>query len=69
LLLSVAGGDHQLRSQPFKKSAGLMRLTPDGNVLDIVDCKGKWVKVIVDKQKTGWIAPDAQCSNPMTTCN
>jgi len=27
------------------------------------------VKAIVDKSATGWMAPDAQCSNPMTTCS
>lgn len=69
LVLSVAGGDHRLYSAPSKASARAMRLTPDGNAIDIVDCKGPWVKAIVDKKATGWLAPDAQCSNPMTTCN
>ena len=69
LVLSVAGGDHRLYSGPSRKSATVMRLTPDGNLIDIIDCRGSWVKAIVDKQATGWMAPDAQCSNPMTTCS
>ncbi len=69
LVLSVAGGDHRLYAGPTKTSAALMRLTPDGNLIDVVDCKGRWVKAVVDKKATGWLAPDAQCSNPMTTCS
>ena len=69
LVLSVAGGDHRLYSSPSKSSARVMRLIPDGNHIDIIDCKGPWVKAIVDKSATGWMAPDAQCSNPMTTCS
>ena len=69
LVLSVAGGDHRLYAEPTKTSAALMRLTPDGNLIDLVDCKGRWVKAVVDKKATGWLAPDAQCSNPMTTCS
>ena len=69
LVLSVAGGDHRLYARPSKTSAALMRLTPDGNLLDVIDCQGRWVKVVVDKAKTGWMAPDALCSNPMTTCS
>ena len=69
LVLSVAGGDHRLYARPSKKSPVVMRLTPDGNLIDVIDCKGRWVKAIVDKQATGWMAPDAQCSNPMTTCS
>ena len=69
LVLSVAGGNHRLHSGPSKKSATVMRLVADGNLIDIIDCRGRWVKAIVDKQATGWMAPDAQCSNPMTTCS
>lgn len=69
LVLSVAGGDHRLYSLPDRKSAVVMRLTPDGNRIDVIGCKGRWVKAIVDKQASGWLPPDAQCSNPMTTCS
>ena len=69
LALSVAGGDHRLYAAPSKASPVVMRLTPDGNLIDVIDCKGRWVKAIIDKQATGWLAPDAQCSNPMTTCS
>ena len=69
IVLSVAGGDHRLYSLPDRTSAVVMRLTPDGNLIDVIGCKGRWVKAIVDKGATGWLAPDAQCSNPMTTCS
>ena len=69
LVLSVAGGSHRLYARPSRKAATVMRLVPDGNRIDIIDCKGPWVKAIVDKSATGWMAPDAQCSNPMTTCS
>jgi hypothetical protein len=69
LVLSVAGGDHRLYRAPDRTSAAVMRLTPDGNLLDIVDCRGRWIKAIVDRKTMGWMAPDAQCSNPMTTCS
>ena len=69
LVLSVAGGEHRLYAGPNRKAPVVMRLTPDGNRIDVIDCKGGWVKAIVDRQATGWMAPDAQCSNPMTTCS
>ena len=69
LVLSVAGGDHRLYAGASRKSPVVMRLTPDGNLIEVVDCKGRWVKTIIDKTATGWMAPDAQCSNPMTTCS
>ena len=67
--LSVAGGDHRLYATPSRQSKALMKLTPDGNALEILDCRGGWVKVVVDDKTPGWMAPDAQCSNPMTTCS
>ena len=69
LVLSVAGGDHRLYTRPTKAAPRIMRLIPDGNMLDVVGCRGSWVEVIVDKKTRGWMAPDAQCSNPMTTCS
>ena len=69
LVLSVAGGDHRLYAGPSRESPVVMRLTPDGNHIDVIGCKGRWVKAIVDDQATGWMAPDAQCANPMTTCS
>ena len=67
--ISVAGGDHRLRARPSRRSAAIQRLTPDGNMLDLLDCSGEWVKVRVDGRAVGWMAPDAQCANPFTTCS
>lgn len=69
LMLSVAGGYHYLYDAPVALAAKLMRLTPDGHMLELRACRGEWVQVVVDERKTGWMAPDAQCSSPMTTCN
>jgi SH3-like domain-containing protein len=69
--LSVGSGGEsgpKLYAQPTTRSAVVQKLTPDGNILDLVDCRGDWVKVRVDKKKTGWMAPSAQCANPFTTC-
>jgi len=68
--LSVASGEHWLMDRPDAASAKrILKLTPDGNRLDPVDCKGEWLKVTVDGKHTGWIDRPAQCSNPMTTCS
>jgi SH3-like domain-containing protein len=67
--LSVAGGFHWLRRAPSRKGRPVMRLTPDGNRLELIGCQGRWVKVRVDGRRTGWIPPEAQCSNPMTSCS
>src|SRR5687768_16885611 len=38
LVLSVAGGDHRLYTRPTKSAPRIMRLIPDGNMLDVVGC-------------------------------
>lgn len=67
--LSVASGENWLRGAPNAAARKLVKLTPDGNRLDPLDCKGEWLKVTVDGHATGWIDRAAQCSNPLTTCS
>ena len=71
--LSVGSGggndSPKLYAAPTTRSAVLQKLTPDGNMLDLLDCRGDWMKVRVDKKKVGWMPPLAQCANPFTTCS
>lgn len=67
--LSVASGDNWLMAEPALSARKVLKLTPDGNRLDPLDCQGEWLKVTADGKTTGWIAREAQCSNPMTTCS
>ncbi len=39
---------------------------------ELLDCSGSWVKVRIGDEHEdtveGWLAPDGQCPNPVTTC-
>ncbi|MGH6659590.1 MAG: SH3 domain-containing protein [Sphingomicrobium sp.] len=67
--LSVASGENWLMAEPNPAARKLLKLTPDGNRLEPLDCRGDWLKVTADGKATGWIAREAQCANPMTTCS
>ncbi len=56
----------KLYSQPNSKSKSLANLAGEEEY-KLVACTGKWAKIQVGK-KQGWLAPDAQCGNPVTTC-
>ena len=60
-------GHHNLYAGPGGKSRVLGRVAPEAAVT-LESCQGKWVKV---KQhgRTGWLAPEAQCTNTKTTCS
>ena len=60
-------GSHNLYAAPSEKSAVLTRL-PAESALTLVGCDGKWAKVKYG-QKTGWVAPEAQCTNTRTNCS
>lgn len=67
--IDVAYGEKQwLYAQNSKKSRTLMRLMPDQTQVKLVACKGTWAQVKTGKL-TGWMAREAQCSNPLTTCS
>lgn len=67
--LSVASGEHWLRSLPAVRSKRLQKLVPDGSNLAPLSCSGGWVQVRVDGQATGWIDHATICENPLTTCS
>jgi SH3-like domain-containing protein len=60
-------GNHNLYAEPNKKSRILSRIPAESGVA-LVGCDGKWAKVQFGK-KTGWIAPEAQCTNTRTNCS
>jgi SH3-like domain-containing protein len=60
-------GAPSLYAEPSKRSRALKRLTPDGDALKLLACQGDWVKVQTGG-KTGWLAAEGQCANPLTTC-
>lgn len=65
--MDVANPDPRLYAEPRKQSRVLMKLKADESRLKLVACQGKWVKVETGG-KTGWLSPDGQCGNPLTTC-
>ena len=65
--MSVAGPDPRLYAEPKKGSRILMKLKPDESPLKLIGCQGDWVKVETGG-KIGWLSPDGQCGNPLTTC-
>jgi SH3-like domain-containing protein len=67
--LSVASGEHWLRSAPTASAKRLLKLVPDGNALAPQACLGSWVQVRVDGKATGWIDHSTICENPLTTCS
>jgi len=60
-------GQQNLYFEPNKKSRVLERLSPEASVT-LVGCSGKWAHVKY-RGNTGWLAPDAQCTNTRSTCS
>jgi SH3-like domain-containing protein len=56
----------KLLPEPSKKSAGVGFVPVEAEV-KLLSCKGAWVRVEY-KKLAGWLEPDAQCPNPVTTC-
>jgi SH3-like domain-containing protein len=60
------GYEARLYQEPNVKSAVVGKVAAeDGTV--IVGCKGAWVQVKSEKI-VGWLSPEGQCPNPVTTC-
>lgn len=66
LLATTTRMKTKLYSQPNLKSKSLANLAGEEEY-KLVACTGQWAKIQVGK-KQGWLAPDAQCGNPVTTC-
>ena len=65
--LSVGSGDPRLYSAPGKKSRIVKKLIPDGSPITLLGCRGTWMKVRTGRS-IGWMSPESQCANPLTTC-
>jgi uncharacterized protein YgiM (DUF1202 family) len=59
-------GKSKLYSQANTKSKAVATVPTEAEVV-IVGCSGDWAKVKYGG-KQGWLAPDHQCGNPVTTC-
>ena len=66
--LSVANADPRLYARPSVHSRALARLVPDETRLTLIGCAGNWAMVRA-AGRVGWLSPDGQCSNPLTTCS
>jgi SH3-like domain-containing protein len=60
-------GSYALYAEANRKSAVLARLPAESGGT-LVGCDGKWAKIKYG-DKTGWIPPEAQCTNTRTTCS
>lgn len=65
--LSVANADPRLYAAPRRQSRVLARLEPEAGQATLIGCDGAWARVR-DGARVGWLSPDGQCSNPLTTC-
>jgi SH3-like domain-containing protein len=66
--MSIAASDAKLRAAPQKNSRVLKKLIPDESESRPLTCKGKWMR-IKSGRTIGWLSPEGQCANPLTTCS
>lgn len=66
--MDVANAEPKLFAAPTKNSRVLKKLIPDGSEIKPIACQGKWVQAR-SGNLTGWLAPETQCANPLTTCS
>jgi SH3-like domain-containing protein len=66
--MSIGGSDAKLYAAPRKKSRVLKKLVVDESEARPVACQGDWMQVKSGKL-TGWLSPEGQCANPLTTCS
>lgn len=66
--LSVGNADAKLYSAPRKKSRVLKKLIADESEARPLACQGNWMKIKSGKS-IGWLSPEGQCANPLTTCS
>jgi SH3-like domain-containing protein len=57
----------KVHREPTKRSAVLLRL-PNETEVALTGCKGRWARVR-HKNVEGWLDPDSQCYNTLTTCS
>jgi SH3-like domain-containing protein len=66
LLATTTRMKTKLYAAPSAKSRALADL-PGEEEVSLLACRGAWAKVRYGSRQ-GWLAPDAQCGNPVTTC-
>jgi hypothetical protein len=73
LLLGEKGGGITLYTQPSTQSSikGKVGIYPE--IKKLLDCQDGWLLVEVklenSKRLRGWLAPEEQCTNPVSTCS
>ncbi|EDN69294.1 conserved hypothetical protein [Beggiatoa sp. PS] len=73
--LDIVGGGVTLYTQPSTQSSIKGKISPEvyENVKKLLDCQDGWLRVDVKlkngKRLRGWLAPEEQCANPLTTCS
>lgn len=65
--LSVANADPRLYARPQPGSRAIARLVAEDSLVTLIGCAGHWAKVRAAGRE-GWLSPNGQCSNPLTTC-
>lgn len=65
--MQIAESDARLYAQPKKNSRVLMTLKAEQTAVKLIACQSDWVKIQTGG-KIGWLSPNGQCGNPVTTC-
>ncbi len=68
LALGISGGNRFLYAEPREGSRQILVGQTGGENTELVGCAGPWARVRLGAH-TGWLAPGAQCSSALTTCN
>lgn len=56
-----------LRAGPSLEEKEVGRVSLDSNVT-VIGCEGEWVRAQTSAGEQGWLEPNAQCPNPVTSC-
>jgi uncharacterized protein YecT (DUF1311 family) len=73
--LDIVGGGVTLYTQPSTQSPIKGKISRENyqEIKSLLDCQDGWLLVNVKlkdgKKLRGWLAPEEQCANPVTTCN
>lgn len=65
--MRIGNADSRLYAQPKNDSRVLIEFRTEESPVKLIACRNNWVKVQTGG-KTGWLSPNGQCGNPVTTC-
>jgi len=70
LHVEVTGGESPpyLYDRPSPRGKKIKEIPSVDRDVHLLACSGEWAKYRVDGT-TGWLSPENQCSNPLTTCS